>query len=461
MDAVRDDVRGPHPMLRLLQGDVGSGKTAVAAYALALAAGAGRPGRPAGPDRSPGPPARGHARRPPPAARDRGGAAHRLAGGPRIAPRAGGARRRARARGRGDPRPLLRPRRLRPPRPRGRGRAAPLRRGAAGRAGGEDAGWGRPRSPDDRDADPAHDRAGPLRRPGRHRPSDRSHRAAPDPDRSPPPGPPRPALDLRGARSCRGPADVRGGAAHRRGGRCCRRRARRRGRGRGGGDAPAGAPQRARPARGRGPRARARGRAGPRPPAACRSGRRDDALPGRYGRRAGRDHGHRGRRGRPGRQRHGDRGGGPLRPGPAPPAPRPGRTRQRPGMVRARQRPTAGQTSVAPRPWSAARSSRWDRSRCGCPRSPGSPTASRSRRSTSSSVARATSSATLQHGLPRLRVATLARADHRELAVAARRHAESLLLAGGGVARAGAAFAAELDRGWLRDVAAGEPATGA
>jgi ATP-dependent DNA helicase RecG len=67
----------------------------------------------------------------------------------------------------------------------------------------------------------------------------------------------------------------------------------------------------------------------------------------------------------------------------------------------------------------------------------------------------------VQHGLPRLRVATLARADHRELAVAARRHAESLVLAGGGVARAGAAFAAELDRGWLRDVAAGEPATGA
>jgi ATP-dependent DNA helicase RecG len=67
----------------------------------------------------------------------------------------------------------------------------------------------------------------------------------------------------------------------------------------------------------------------------------------------------------------------------------------------------------------------------------------------------------VQHGLPRLRVATLARADHRELAVAARRHAESLVLAGGGVARAGAAFAAELDRGWLRDDAAGEPATGA
>jgi ATP-dependent DNA helicase RecG len=67
----------------------------------------------------------------------------------------------------------------------------------------------------------------------------------------------------------------------------------------------------------------------------------------------------------------------------------------------------------------------------------------------------------VQHGLPRLRVATLAKAEHRELAVAARRHAEALVLAGGGLGRDGAAFAAELDHGWLRDVAAGEPATGA
>jgi ATP-dependent DNA helicase RecG len=67
----------------------------------------------------------------------------------------------------------------------------------------------------------------------------------------------------------------------------------------------------------------------------------------------------------------------------------------------------------------------------------------------------------VQHGLPRLRVATLVRSDHRDLAVAARRHAESLVLGGGGIARRGAAFAAELDHGWLRDVAAGEPATGA
>ena len=67
----------------------------------------------------------------------------------------------------------------------------------------------------------------------------------------------------------------------------------------------------------------------------------------------------------------------------------------------------------------------------------------------------------VQHGLPRLRVATLTKPEHRELAVAARRHAEALVLAGGGLDAAGAAFAAELDHGWLRDVAAGEPATGA
>ena len=44
IDSIRGDLAAPTPMLRLLQGDVGSGKTAVAAYALAAAARAGYQG---------------------------------------------------------------------------------------------------------------------------------------------------------------------------------------------------------------------------------------------------------------------------------------------------------------------------------------------------------------------------------------------------------------------------------
>jgi len=67
-----------------------------------------------------------------------------------------------------------------------------------------------------------------------------------------------------------------------------------------------------------------------------------------------------------------------------------------------------------------------------------------------------------QSGLPRLRVASLQREDDRRLAREARRHAEALLDAGGRLRPgAGAGLAHELERGWLAGVAAGEPASGA
>jgi ATP-dependent DNA helicase RecG len=66
-----------------------------------------------------------------------------------------------------------------------------------------------------------------------------------------------------------------------------------------------------------------------------------------------------------------------------------------------------------------------------------------------------------QSGFPRLRVASLQVAEHRDLAVRARTHAERLLDAAGRMAPPRPALAAELETGWLRRVAAAEPATGA
>ena len=66
-----------------------------------------------------------------------------------------------------------------------------------------------------------------------------------------------------------------------------------------------------------------------------------------------------------------------------------------------------------------------------------------------------------QSGFPRLRVASLQVAEHRDLAVVARTHAESLLDAEGRMVPPRPALTAELEGGWLRRVAAAEPATGA
>jgi ATP-dependent DNA helicase RecG len=66
-----------------------------------------------------------------------------------------------------------------------------------------------------------------------------------------------------------------------------------------------------------------------------------------------------------------------------------------------------------------------------------------------------------QSGFPRLRIASLQIAEHRDLAVRARIHAEALLDADGRLDPPRPALTTELEAGWLRRVAAGEPASGA
>ena len=65
-----------------------------------------------------------------------------------------------------------------------------------------------------------------------------------------------------------------------------------------------------------------------------------------------------------------------------------------------------------------------------------------------------------QSGLPRLRIASLQDASHRDLAVRARVHAETLLNADGRLEPPRPALSAEFETGWLRRVAAAEPASG-
>ncbi len=66
-----------------------------------------------------------------------------------------------------------------------------------------------------------------------------------------------------------------------------------------------------------------------------------------------------------------------------------------------------------------------------------------------------------QSGLPRLRVASLQDKAHVALAHRAREHAESLLDGAGALSADEAALARELERGWLERVWAGDPASGA
>ncbi len=67
----------------------------------------------------------------------------------------------------------------------------------------------------------------------------------------------------------------------------------------------------------------------------------------------------------------------------------------------------------------------------------------------------------VQSGLPRLRVASLQNREHVALARHARDHAEALLDPGGRLGPEAASLLRELERGWLARVWAGEPASGA
>jgi ATP-dependent DNA helicase RecG len=67
----------------------------------------------------------------------------------------------------------------------------------------------------------------------------------------------------------------------------------------------------------------------------------------------------------------------------------------------------------------------------------------------------------VQSGLPRLRVASLQVPEHRDLAIRARAHAERLLDEHGTLAPEAGPLGRELASGWLREIAAAEPTSGA
>ena len=128
---IEQDLQQQRPMVRLIQGDVGCGKTVVAAAAAARAVGSGVQAALMAPDRAARRAALALARCVVPAAAAAGGAAVRIAAGARATQCARSGRQRRGAHGRRHARAVPGRHRLREPRARHRGRAAPLRRAAA------------------------------------------------------------------------------------------------------------------------------------------------------------------------------------------------------------------------------------------------------------------------------------------------------------------------------------------
>ena len=194
MGVIDDDIAGERPMQRLLMGEVGSGKTVVALYAMLRAVESGAQAALMAPTET--------------LAEQHFATLQKLMPGELVqaalltgSTPAGRradllgklATRRAEAAGR-HARDDRGPGRVRPPGGRRRGRAAPLRRQPAPRAGPQGAaGPGAARPAHDRDADPAHARADRLRRPRRDRAAraarragGRSRRSSPAPTTSAP-----------------------------------------------------------------------------------------------------------------------------------------------------------------------------------------------------------------------------------------------------------------------------------
>ena len=205
---IADDMREPRPMNRLLQGDVGSGKTIVAAEAAVIAIENGYQVARARADRDPGHAARLYFSN---ILNKLGYVTALLTGSFTSREKTqlkklvaeglvacGGRHARASRKGR----------RVQEPGAGDRRRAAPLRRDAAARAGAE--GRASRRARDDGDADSAHARADALRRPGRL--GDRRAAARPqaDPDEALHGGPHRAGVQLHEEADRRGPAGVRG-----------------------------------------------------------------------------------------------------------------------------------------------------------------------------------------------------------------------------------------------------------